>query len=52
MIGKDDKLIEVKLYTPSDSDFICERPDGTRYVYEVRKKDKRTYELNNEQSKN
>lgn len=45
MIGKDDKLIEVKLYTPSDSDFICERPDGTRYVYEVRKKDKRICEL-------
>lgn len=50
MIGKDDTVIEVRLYTSHDSDYFCERPDGTRYVYEVRKNSKRTYDLNNEQS--
>lgn len=45
MIGKNDKVLEVRLYTSHDADYICERLDGTRYVYEVRKGNKRCYDL-------
>lgn len=45
MIEKNDKVIEVRLYTSHDSDFFCERPDGTRYVYEVSKNGKRCYDI-------
>lgn len=45
MIGKDDNVIEVRLYTSHDTDYICEREDGSRYVYEVRKDSKTIREL-------
>lgn len=45
MIQKEDKVIEVRLYTSHDTDYICQRPDGTHYVYEVRKTGKRCYDL-------
>ena len=32
-----DKLIEVRLMTPSDHNFIYERPDGSTYKLMVRK---------------
>ena len=51
MIGKEDKLIEVILHTSHNTDYICERKDGTRYVYEVRKSGKRCYDLTDEQMK-
>lgn len=50
MIGKNDKLVTVKLYTSHDTDYICERPDGTRYVYQKRKNSNEIYELNEEQT--
>lgn len=50
MIGKNDKLITVKLYTSHDADYICERSDGTRYVYQKRKDNEQIYELNEEQT--
>ena len=33
MLSKNDTVIEVRLYTPHVSDFICKREDGTHYVY-------------------
>jgi hypothetical protein len=45
MIQKEDKVIEVRLYTSHDADYICERPDGTLYLYETRKESKRCYDL-------
>jgi len=33
----DDKLIEVRLMTPSDHNFTYERPDGSTYKLMVRK---------------
>lgn len=50
MIGKNDKLITVKLYTSHDSDYICERPDGTRYVFQKRKNSSEIYELNEDKN--
>jgi len=33
MLNKTDKVIEARLYSPHKCDFICEREDGTHYVY-------------------
>ena len=33
----EDKVVFMLLITPSDTDFTYERPDGTRYVLEIRK---------------
>ena len=39
-----DKLIEVRLMTPSDHNFVYERPDGSTYKLMVRKGKKDTTE--------
>lgn len=46
MIEKHDKIVLMKLYTSNESDFIYERPDGTRYVQQKRKNSSQFYELN------
>ena len=33
MLNKNDKVLEMRLYSPHKCDFICEREDGTHYVY-------------------
>jgi hypothetical protein len=33
MLNKNDKVLEVRLYSPHKCDFICEREDGTYYVF-------------------
>lgn len=33
MLNKNDKVIELRLYSPHKCDFICEREDGTYYLY-------------------
>ena len=33
MLNKNDKVLEVRLYSPHKCDFICEREDGTHYVF-------------------
>ena len=40
----EDKLIEVRLMTPSDHNFTYERPDGSTYKLMVRKGKKDTIE--------
>ena len=44
MLSKKDKLIEVRLYTSHICDYVCEREDGTFYVYMCRK-EKKYHEL-------
>ena len=45
-----DKLIEVRLMTPSDHNFVYERPDGSTYKLMVRKgKEDTTEEIINYQ---
>jgi hypothetical protein len=39
MINKNDKVLEVRLYSPHKCDFICEREDGTYYVFMRRGED-------------
>jgi len=41
MLDIKDKLIQVKLYSPHKCEFICERENGTHYVY--RKLDNEEY---------
>ena len=50
MINKDDKVVELKLYTSHDTDYIYERPDGTRYVHQKRKNSSAIYELNEDKT--
>ena len=33
MLNLKDKIIEARLYSPHKCEFICEREDGTHYVY-------------------
>ncbi len=33
MLNKNDKVLEVRLYSPHKCDFVCEREDGTYYVF-------------------
>ena len=33
MLNKNDKVLEMRLYSPHKCDFICEREDGTHYLY-------------------
>jgi hypothetical protein len=33
MLNKNDKVLEVRLYSPHKCDFMCEREDGTRYLF-------------------
>lgn len=45
MVNKNDKVIQLRLYSPHKCDFIYEREDGTRYIH--RKLDEEAfYELN------
>jgi len=44
MLDIKDKLIQVKLYSPHKCEFICEREDGTHYVYR-RLDDEEYYQL-------
>jgi hypothetical protein len=39
MLNKNDKILEVRLYTPHKCDYICEREDGTHYVFMRRGED-------------
>ena len=39
MLSKNDKLLEVRLYSPHKCDYICEREDGTHYVFMRRGED-------------
>lgn len=32
-IEKDSKIISLRLYTSNDADYLCQRPDGTQYIY-------------------
>jgi hypothetical protein len=41
MLNKNDKVLEVRLYSPHKCDFMCEREDGTRYLF--RKLDENSY---------
>jgi hypothetical protein len=41
MLKKTDKLLEVRLYSPHKCDYICEREDGTHYVF--MKRDEESY---------
>ena len=46
----DDKLVEVRLMTPSDHNFVYERPDGSAYKVMFRKvKEPTTEEIINYQ---
>ena len=52
MLNENDKVIEARLYTPHVTDFICEREDGTHYVYmPYRDSDSRYYDLQPNPSK-
>ena len=33
MLNKNDKVLEIRLYSPHKCDFMCEREDGTRYLF-------------------
>jgi len=45
----EDKLMLCRMYSPHAHDFIWQRPDGSRYVIEIRKdQDDYTYELDDE----
>jgi hypothetical protein len=33
MLNKNDKVLEMRLYSPHKCDFICKREDGTHYLY-------------------
>ncbi len=33
MLNKNDKIIKARLYSPHKCEYICERVDGTHYVY-------------------
>ena len=44
MLNLKDKIIEARLYSPHKCEFICEREDGTHYVYR-RLDDEEYYEL-------
>jgi hypothetical protein len=44
MLNIKDKIIEARLYSPHKCEFICEREDGTHYVYR-RLDDEEYYEL-------
>jgi hypothetical protein len=33
MLNKNDKVLEVRLYSPHKCDYLCEREDGTRYLF-------------------
>ena len=44
MLNLKDKIIEARLYSPHKCEFICERGDGTHYVYR-RLDDEEYYEL-------
>jgi hypothetical protein len=39
MLNKNDKILEVRLYSPHKCDYICEREDGTHYVFMRRGED-------------
>ena len=39
MLNKNDKVLEMRLYSPHKCDFICEREDGTYYVLMRRDED-------------
>jgi hypothetical protein len=45
MLNKNDKILEVRLYTPHKCDYICEREDGTHYVF-MRRGEDSYWELN------
>lgn len=45
MLNKNDKVIEVRLYSPHIADFIFERENGTHYVM-IKRHDVDYYELN------
>ena len=36
MLNKKDKVIEVRLYSPHKCDYVCEREDGSYYVFMCR----------------
>ena len=44
MLNKNDKVLEVRLYSPHKCDFICEREDGTYYVF-MRRSEESYWEL-------
>ncbi len=44
MLNKNDKVLEVRLYSPHKCDFVCEREDGTHYVF-MRRDEQSYYEL-------
>lgn len=39
MLNKLDKVIEVRLYSPHKCDYVCQREDGTFYVFMRRGED-------------
>lgn len=39
MMNKSDKVIEVRLYSPHKCDYVCQREDGTFYVFMRRGED-------------
>jgi hypothetical protein len=49
MLNKNDKILEVRLYTPHKCDYICEREDGTHYVF-MRRGEDSYWELNGDVS--
>lgn len=44
MLNKTDKVLEVRLYSPHKCDYVCEREDGTHYVF-MRRGEDSYYEL-------
>ena len=44
MLNKNDKVLEVRLYSPHKCDFVCEREDGTHYVF-MRRDEQSYHEL-------
>jgi hypothetical protein len=45
MLNKNDKILEVRLYSPHKCDYVCEREDGTYYVF-MRRSEDSYWELN------
>ena len=39
----EDRVVDMRLLSPSDTDFTYERPDKTRYVLEIRKNKEDNY---------
>lgn len=33
MLNKNDKIIEARLYSPHKCQYVCEREDGTHYLF-------------------